>query len=706
LTTFVDTDQRDNYYNLLNERVQAQTESVQSYYWDVKRLLDKANEEMSVRDQLNYLTKGLRNEFKKVILRKNPTTLEDAFKVLKEEERYLRKIQNPPERKEELKKKILELENKIQVVESKPITSTTRDHTGKSDSEERPNRLPFKRDYRTFSRGAKDRFSGRNKSWKTNQGRKEFPSGKRYSGAFRTVEGVPICRICRKVGHREAVCWYRDGQKLPRRYQKEEKIEPPKSVKQIQENKPDKNYSCLFAKVMIGSNELVALFDTGANISLINRQYLEENFNTNEIEKKEVEQSQGVTADGSSLPFLYLVRLELTLLTITTRQWFRVAENIPSILIIGMDILEAIKADIFIHKRQIVIDGRVVLQASEVEKPSQGLARAAEQVILPPHTMASIPIEIQTDIPLKKTAYLEPRVLRNGIYSTQGILKIGEKNNILVYNPSRFSAVVYHHQMISRISSIPTITQITTQVLSEEDIRRQIDSLEFATDLTTEEGQRFKTLLMEYIDLFARNPKKPDSTLKVRHYIDTEKARPLSQRPYRISPKEKEVIQKEVDEMEANKIIQKSKSPWASPVVLVPKPDGSIRFCIDYRKLNKITKKDVYPLPRIDEILDSMIGMTFFSTFDLASGYWQVLMDEDSREKTAFITHNGLYEFLVMPFGLCNAPATFQRMMDEVIKEAGTGRGYIDDVIIGTRTFQEHLDAVARLFKVFRKHKL
>ena len=110
-----------------------------------------------------------------------------------------------------------------------------------------------------------------------------------------------------------------------------------------------------------------------------------------------------------------------------------------------------------------------------------------------------------------------------------------------------------------------------------------------------------------------------------------------------------------VEDMEKHGVVKPSTSPWASPVVLVPKKDGSYRFCIDYRRLNSVTRKDVYPLPRIDDILDTLGGMKFFSSLDLASGYWQIGMDSESRAKSAFVTHRGLYEFTRMPFGMCNA---------------------------------------------------
>ena len=156
-------------------------------------------------------------------------------------------------------------------------------------------------------------------------------------------------------------------------------------------------------------------------------------------------------------------------------------------------------------------------------------------------------------------------------------------------------------------------------------------------------------------------------------------------------------VARQLKDMQRAGVIRPSTSPWSSPVVMVRKKDGTQRFCVDYRALNAVTRADTFPLPRIDDLLDQLGNSRFFTTLDLASGYWQIRLSPNSREKTAFSVPQGLFEFQVMPFGLTNAPAVFQRLMERVLAGLNPEQGpdfvkvYIDDVLVFSPTLTDHL---------------
>ena len=192
------------------------------------------------------------------------------------------------------------------------------------------------------------------------------------------------------------------------------------------------------------------------------------------------------------------------------------------------------------------------------------------------------------------------------------------------------------------------------------------------------------------------------------HVIDVGDALPKKIPPRKTSFAEKDLIENTVEELLRSGKIRPSNSPWASPVVLVRKKDGTLRFCIDYRSLNDVTVKDAYPLPRIDDALDYLNGAKYFSTLDLASAYWQVAMDPDSVDKTAFATHIGLYEWLVMPFGLSNAPATCERLMEQLFQGL-QWKGvlvYLDDLVAYGNTWPRALRLLRKVFQRLREANL
>ena len=157
--------------------------------------------------------------------------------------------------------------------------------------------------------------------------------------------------------------------------------------------------------------------------------------------------------------------------------------------------------------------------------------------------------------------------------------------------------------------------------------------------------------------------------------------------------------------MQQSGVVQPAASAWASPIVIVPKKDGTSQFCVDFRRVNAVTKKDVYPLPRIDNILHTLGGAQYFSTLNLSSGYWQIELDPVTRDKTVFNSHYGLYEFIRMPFGLCNAPTTFQHLMQVVLRgiEGKFCFVYIDDILVCSKTFEEHLKHLEQVFERLNK---
>ena len=238
-----------------------------------------------------------------------------------------------------------------------------------------------------------------------------------------------------------------------------------------------------------------------------------------------------------------------------------------------------------------------------------------------------------------------------------------------------------------------------TEILDNEDIEE--DSWEFndtVIEIGAHEGMTkkdkldYETKISKLIKGLVAEDAKSLGVCKLReHAIDTGDIPPIYLRPYRKSMSERETLKNEINIMLDAGIIEPSRSPWSSPVVLVPKKNGKKRFCVDYRKLNLVTKSIQWPLPRIQDIMDRLAGSSIFTTWDLTSGYWQMLVAENSREKTAFSTPDGHYQFIRMPFGLKNAPADFSRLMHQVLGDLSFVEIYLDDITIHSKTVEEHM---------------
>ena len=216
-------------------------------------------------------------------------------------------------------------------------------------------------------------------------------------------------------------------------------------------------------------------------------------------------------------------------------------------------------------------------------------------------------------------------------------------------------------------------------------------------------------LIRDYHDIFALEESDRGETDLIQLEVDTGDVTPIKQPTRRMPFAAREEVAKQLRKMRQMQVVQPSKSPWSSPVVLVRKKDGSHRFCIDYRGLNAVTKGDSFPLPRIDDLLDDLGNARYFSTLDLASGFWQIPVHKKSQEKTAFSTPFGLFEFRKMPFGLKNAPSVFQRLMQQVLAGVNPDQGpnfvaaYIDDLLVFSSSLQTHLDHLYHVMKRIRE---
>ena len=227
----------------------------------------------------------------------------------------------------------------------------------------------------------------------------------------------------------------------------------------------------------------------------------------------------------------------------------------------------------------------------------------------------------------------------------------------------------------------------------------------------TEQAEKARSLLREYHNIFSLEKHDTGHTKAAKHKIvlkdpDTP---PFKERFRRIPPPQLDEVRAHLKMMLDAGVIRPSNSPWCNAVVLVRKKDGSLRFCIDFRRLNSLTVKDSHPLPRICETLESLAGVAHYTTIDMNSGFWQVPMDDESKQYTAFTLGSmGLYECESMPFGLCNAPRTFQRLMLNCLGELNLTYCliYLDDVIIFSKTEEEHLEWMRVVFDRFREHGL
>ena len=326
-----------------------------------------------------------------------------------------------------------------------------------------------------------------------------------------------------------------------------------------------------------------------------------------------------------------------------------------------------------------------------VLEPHPGLSKALNITMFP---ALVTPAQVQI-IPVWNDQYEEVKVSK------------GEEIGLasLVWNTPE--APVSLHRRYQRMSAIPPPHPNNNGIPLKQRYDFLDENLNLDEgDLAENQKSDLRRLIYAYADLISTKDTDIGRTHLATHEVNTGTHSPICQKPYRVEFKNRHVIEEEVEKMLSIDLIEPAKSPWSSPVVLIPKKDGSVRFCVDFRKVNSVTVRDAFPLPRIDDIIPLLGGKKYFVGLDLASGYWQVPMSDkmDSKDKTTFTCHVGTYRFKYMPFGGMNAPATFQRLMQQVLGSQYNKNVfcYLDDILVTGETWAELMEELQEVFRKLR----
>ena len=465
--------------------------------------------------------------------------------------------------------------------------------------------------------------------------------------------------------------------------------------------------------IRIGQNSYRALIDTGAEICLINEKTFEKLKPKREIVDKNINLQ---TAGGESLTVVGQTMLEFKLADTKFVHPFIVIRNLNRNIIIGGDFMEKQGVRIYYDLKQVRVGTRYLPYQNDEILAS--LIRARKDVILKPNSATIF------ETTLKKSVYFQKEDQIEIIPPDKGWIKgiepevtivpclthVANKTNVpvLVTNNSNKTFRIRRGCVVGQVSTVQKVSLVSNRAPVSNQENKVSDQVNLKEIQTPQNKRRLvENLVNRHNTVFASSDQSLTGTDTVTMKIETGDTAPIKLKPYKTPLTNREVIGQAVDEMLKNGIIQRSQSPYAFPVVIVEKKDQTKRFCVDFRKLNEVTKKMSWPLPLIDDILSRLGKAKHYSSFDCRSGYWQLKLDPESRHKASFVCHRGQYEFVRVPFGLVNAPSMFMMLMNEVLEgmEDFT-QAYLDDIIVFSETEEEHIKHIEAVFDRLNKHNL
>ncbi|XP_041961809.1 uncharacterized protein LOC121720042 [Alosa sapidissima] len=578
------------------------------------------------------------------------------------------------------------------------------------------------------------------------------PQGTRPRRRDRTPQwddqGRPICLRCGQAGHMQRNCVSQgsvDHRRVASSADGSSPAEAPMKTALVGQ--------CPEVEVLVQGKRFPCILDTGSQVTLFSRGLLKQHLG--DIEMKDTKDVPWLTlkaANGLALPYVGYALLDFEVGGIAVRgKGVVVVEDHylpPTYGVLGMNVIqycwEGLRQQgghqFTLFKSTLPRAATVAwdrafaacrrLRAEECRGPSLGVARlrTAEPVRLAPQTETAV----WAHVPEVPRANQESVLLEDCYHGAQewcvgrAVANLQDGRVLLrVCNPHPYPVELPPRRPLARVLRL---SQEDIQVPNQLVLRREDETVvevdvcpvssalpdhlaslvHQAEDLAPLQRRQLEGLLGRWQGTFAQSEEDYGCTDVVYHTIPTGDAAPIRQRYRPVPPSLYAELRTLLQGMLEGGVIRESSSPWASPVVLVRKKDQSWRFCVDYRKLNEVTHKDAFPLPRVEETLTCLKRAEWYSTLDLASGYWQVEVHPSDKEKTAFATPVGLYQFERMPFGLCNAPATFQRLMQRCL--GGQVHDflliYLDDVIIYSPDFDSHLEHLGQVFLKLQDHGL
>ena len=463
-------------------------------------------------------------------------------------------------------------------------------------------------------------------------------------------------------------------------------------------------FMCTRVDVRVNGHKSEAIVDTGANVVAISRLLARKARLKITPWKTEVK-----TASGEPAPVFGIAFGTPITIGITTRKFDCLVMDTSSFsILLGTNALCEFGAVIDMLKQELTVDGNAIPLKTFIGKQPTAMFEVSTPITLPAFSETTVEVcpgnpDTFKENQLYHLTTVKTGFSKNGIVVAQGIFdKEHIPKAILIAN-------VTDHPI-----NIPIQTTIATayeqEPIATPDVNDENQNEVTWPDLsklTQERRDMVERLLRKYPQLC--KPITPGTaTHNVELSIPLKDDIPIRSGPYRNSRFEDDAILPDLEELLRKHFIEESNSQYASPILLVPKKDGKIRLCVDYRKLNAKTVKEIYPMPRIDDTLDRLHGAKIFSSLDLKSGYWQVPIAEADRHKSAFITKYGLYQWTCMPFGLCNAPATFQRLMDGILRGLNWQccLVYLDDIIVYSKNLKEHEKHLEQVFMALTRANL